>query len=315
MRVRASFTGEKVEFPPPTNDDNLLTIFLSFIVAKLILIAMDDPIITRRFANMERDNLERILASKREDIDMVASAFRIRFEREDEMGMNYRIHVIDYIHYAKKFSSEEFRLINHDLKRGWLTIKREQFIKILREAFVEWLIEDIARQKDKGKTLRRYFSSEIEEIKSLKDDYISQYSSADFGAVDTKAFPPCMKVIISKIREGINVSHEARFALVAFLHQIGMSNEDILKIFASVPDFKKDITQYQVKHITGKISGKEYNVPKCATMRAFGICPRDMAKESLCYRKWMTHPLLYYRIKKGGSTKEHATQKQNAEQQ
>ncbi len=313
-RVRAALTGERVTLPAPISSEAIMLRILSFTVARLLLIGLGDPLITRKFANVERDNLERTLLQFNKDIDTVADAFSIRFRRTNTPGKEFTVYFIDYIRQAKKFSGPEFRLAYQDLNRGWLPISTENFIKIIREAFVEHFVKDVEEQSH-GELLAKAFKGEIEELRTLKDEYVSKYSTVDFGEVNSDAFPPCMNATISKIKAGINVSHEARFSLVAFLHKIGMSNEDILKIFASVPDFRKDITEYQVKHITGEISGKEYSVPKCSTMRSFGICARDMAKESLCYKKWMSHPLLYYKIKNEQLRKEHARQKQNAESQ
>jgi len=314
QRVRGALTGEHVNLPPPTSEENLITRFLSFVFEKLLLMAVGDPVVIRRVANAERDRLEDTLLQSPEDIDMVAQALELRFRRVDVRGMEYRVHVIDYIKQAKKFSGEEFRLVYRDLNNGWLTLHREQFVKIIREAFVDYFVADVGQEKHR-KLLENVLNEYVQQINALKDDYLSRYSSVDFGEVNAEAFPPCIKSIITKIKEGINVSHEARFSMVAFLHKIGMSNEEILKIFASVPDFRKDITEYQIKHITGEISGKEYSVPKCATMRSFGLCIRDAARDTLCYKKWMTHPLLYYKIKNERAKKEPSTQQQTAESQ
>ena len=278
----------------------------------MYLIALDDPLVTRRFANIERDRLERNLEDVPEDIELVAESLGIKFRKNDE---GYEVYFIDFIKYAKNFSTDDFRLVRQRLKGGWLPLPRDKFIKILREAFVEKFVEDVENQKEKRKILEKYLKNEVEELRNLKDEYVSSYSHVDLGEVDINAFPPCMKNIIAKIKEGVNVSHEARFSMVAFLHQIGMSNDEILNIFATVPDFRKDLTLYQIRHITGEISGKEYKVPKCATLRAYGLCVRDVAKDKLCFKPWMTHPLLYYKIKKEGFKKARAKSPQSAESQ
>ncbi len=299
-RLRASLTGEEVALPTTGYDRNRRLLFFSFIVAKLILIALQDPLVTKRFANVERDRLVRMLEASPEDIKTVATGLGIRFR---DLGDEYEIYFIDFIKYAKNFSTDEFRLLYQPLRRGWFPIDRERFIKVIREAFVARFVEEVAAQSSNSHFLEKAFSGYISELKGLKDEYISSYSQVDLGDVDSDAFPPCIKAIIAKIQQGVNVSHEARFSLVTFLHKIGMSNEEILKIFATVPDFRKDLTEYQIRHITGEISGKEYSVPKCATMRAFGLCVRDIAKDALCSKQWMTHPLLYYKIKKESRAK------------
>ncbi len=326
-RLRASLTGEKINLPFPGNDRNDRLLFFSFVVAKLILIAMQDPLVTRRFANVERDRLVDRLTDSPEDIETVAQGLRLRFRKEED---GYYIYFIDFIRYAKNFSTDDFRLLYQPLKNGWLPIStdvpvrrdkkkkgaKNRFTLIIREAFVSRFVEDVEAQADKADFLGGAFKEYIEELKKLKDEYVSSYTQVDLGDVNVDAFPPCMKTIIAKIQQGVNVSHEARFSLVAFLHRIGMSNDDILKVFATVPDFRKDLTEYQIKHITGEISGKEYSVPKCATMRAFGLCVSDVANDKLCEKKWMTHPLLYYKIKKEALAKKvPSRQSESAEEQ
>lgn len=313
LRVRSSITGEPVIMPSIAKESGQKEIFLSFLVAKLILIALDDPLITRRFANVERDKLVKSLTEVPDDIDLIASTFEIRFRKDDN---GYVIHFIDFIRYAKNFSDERFRLIKQKVNRGWLPINSHDFVLLIREAFVERFVKEVESQKEYGKYIEKYVKDELRELENLKDEYVSNYTSVDLGKVDVDAFPPCMKTIINKIKQGINVSHEARFSMVAFLHKIGMSNDDILSIFATVPDFRKDITEYQIKHITGEISGKEYSVPKCATMQANGLCVKNVVRDKLCEKKWMTHPLLYYKIKKESKSKKvPSKQNKNAEEQ
>ena len=83
-----------------------------------------------------------------------------------------------------------------------------------------------------------------------------------------------------------------RFALVAFLNNLGLSAEGIYRIFASVLDFRERIPRYQIEHIAGEISGKIYTAPECSTMKSYGICP---VPDRLC--QTISHPLSYYRVK------------------
>ena len=310
--VKSCFTGNK----PFLRD--LRGRIIGFYVAKLLLMALQDPIITRRFANMIRDELEKSLRNDEDYVlFLIADFFEIRYKRanEDIKRMNaeygrpwlpenieYKIfvmlHFIDFITHASKLSGKDFKLLYQPMMKGWIPITRENFIKIIREAFVKRFVDDIEAQSEKSKLLRGYFKRDMEEIQNLKDEYISQYTSSDFGNVVEDAFPPCLKAIIVKLRNGINLPHQARFFLVTFLHKIGVSNEEIMKIFATAPDFNESMTKYQVEHITGGISKKEYEVPKCATLQSYGLCVKDIAKDKLCNREWMTHPLLYYKLKK-----------------
>jgi len=290
---------------------------IGFYISKLFLISLSDPIITRRFANMLRDELEGYLTEDdTENIYLVASALNVKYkEVSGELrrlhkenpkpwvaGTKYElftlVYFLDFIKYASGISGDAFKLINQPLKDGWVPVSKEEFIKILREAFVKYLVMEIEGNANKKDILKKYFEEDIKKIKELKDEYISKYSSQDFGNVVEDAFPPCLKSIIVKLKNGVNLPHQARFFLVTFLHKIGVKNEEIMKIFATAPDFNESMTKYQVEHITGGISKKEYEVPKCSTLQAYGLCVKDIANDNLCKKEWMTHPLLYYKIKK-----------------
>ncbi|HVN66326.1 MAG TPA: DNA primase regulatory subunit PriL, partial [Methanomicrobiales archaeon] len=114
----------------------------------------------------------------------------------------------------------------------------------------------------------------------------------DFGEVEEGAFPPCLQALTGAITAGTNLPHAGRFAIVAFLHNIGMNPVQVMEIFARAPDFDPEKTRYQVEHIFGR-GGTEYTAPSCATLRTTGFC---VNRDSTCER--VNHPLTYYRIKK-----------------
>ena len=62
-----------------------------------------------------------------------------------------------------------------------------------------------------------------------------------------------------------------------------------MDLYRMAPDFREDMTRYQVEHITGG-SGTEYTAPSCKTMMTYGNCS---GKNPMC--EWVTHPLSYYR--------------------
>ena len=68
----------------------------------------------------------------------------------------------------------------------------------------------------------------------------------------------------------LNPSHFGRFAFVAFLHNQGYSEREILSVFEALRpiDFDKEKTLYQIHHITEN----QYVPPSCATLREMGYC-------------------------------------------
>jgi DNA primase large subunit len=103
-----------------------------------------------------------------------------------------------------------------------------------------------------------------------------------------------MRALLAGTQNGLNLPHSGRFALVSFLHALGMDSEQIMALFAKSPDFDESKTIYQVKHITGEGSGTEYTPPECSTMKSYGIC---FEPDDLCNSDRVVHPLIYYRIR------------------
>ncbi len=60
----------------------------------MFLIALDDPLVIRRFANIERDRLESNLEDVPEDIELVAKSLDIKFRKNNE---EYVVYFIDFI--------------------------------------------------------------------------------------------------------------------------------------------------------------------------------------------------------------------------
>jgi Ca2+-binding RTX toxin-like protein len=60
-----------------------------------------------------------------------------------------------------------------------------------------------------------------------------------------------MKALLSDLQKGVNLPHTARFALTSFLANIGLDKEQIMELYRMAPDFREDLTRYQVEHITG----------------------------------------------------------------
>lgn len=116
----------------------------------------------------------------------------------------------------------------------------------------------------------------------------------EFGSVEESAFPPCMKTIINALIQSASLPHMGRFAITAFLHNIGMDNTKIIELYGHVPHFDLSKTMYQVEHISGRGGlGTEYISPLCSTMKTYALCVHP---DALCNK--ITHPLTYYKQKK-----------------
>ena len=264
----------------------------TFVISKVLLGAINDRIVTAKYANQERDLLEKSL--NEEDIATLTEiaeilGLKVIYQHPGE----FKIYFADFLRYSPKISGERYSLIEQDIEDGFVYIGREILVKIMREAFVDKFKEDVMNiseiiDSDTVHILAPY----IEKIQDTKSEYIV---ARDLGEVDLDALPPCIKNMLKTLQSGGNLTHFGRFTLTAFLHTIGMTNEEILQLFSSTPDFNEKIAKYQISHITGEISAKEYIPPKCHTLKSQALC---INPDKLCEK--INHPLSYYRIKKRG---------------
>ncbi len=221
---------------------------------------------------------------------------RIMYDRERN---NFRISVFDFTKYCSKISGSEYRLVLQSFDKGEVITGKNSVCKMLRERFVADLREKVMELDYKrAQDVMNAYSDSLKNIHNIGEELSKK---VDLGAVETDSFPPCIKRYITDIQASVNLPHLARFTLVSFLHNIGMDESDVMKIFSNVPDFSKKITEYQVKHIIGEISGTEYTPPKCETIRSNHLCYQG--SDPICAMSSMKHPLSYYRIKKKAKKK------------
>lgn len=258
------------------------------------LSAINWPAVSSRVIIRMRNNFEDYLNSL-EDENLVVEAESMNLKiAHDRERHNFRISVYDFTRYCSKISGPEYRLALQAFDKGEIVCGKNSVSKMLRESFVSDL-KDKVKETDPKRSMdiMHDYSEQIHRIHAIGEEMSKE---VDLGAVDSDSFPPCIKHYITDIQASVNLPHIARFTLVSFLHNIGMEESSVMDIFSNVPDFSKKITEYQVKHIIGDISGTEYTPPKCATIRSNHQCYQG--DDPICARPNMNHPLTYYKIRK-----------------
>ncbi len=272
------------------SESDFISEILSHAVAKMIAVCVKDNFVIRRYALGEAVHAYRHLVN--EDIDFILNVCRdlkLNVERYDG---GVKIHFIDYLEYAPT-SYQKWKLINRTLDRGFVHIENKNLrdlIRIVQEAVMKKIILDIS-DKVCIDTVEDVFRKEIERIREYLAKRKKRLSSRPVGKVNLADIPPCMKEILSMIQSGENVPHMGRFAIVAFFHALGISREEIFKLFSAAPDFDEERTRYQIDHITGRISSTEYSPPGCDKMRTYGLCPTEKM-DDIC--RSVKHPISYY---------------------
>lgn len=288
-------SGELPELPLHSSAECLSALY-AYPLSRILASCVGDPFLVRRFALAEASLARRRLT--REDDEFLMQACR-------SLGLDcyvrdgFRLHFTDFLRATKRLRGKEWKLVNHPVAEGYVILGREKFLRVLeghlRNRFEEELPLEV------NETLLSHFRKDVDRLEELLDRRKANLETAELGKVRVTNFPPCMQKLLAAVLASENVSHPGRFALVAFLNNLGLSFDEIFQVFASVPDFKESTTRYQIEHITGQISGTEYTAPECSTMKSYGICP---GPDKLCLK--ITHPLSYYRLKgrlRGGRAK------------
>lgn len=293
QRVRDAIEKAEVsDVPLRTSEYDQLMEVLSYPYARMLVSTVDDRLLTRRYALAEavRANL-RLGEESQSSVIGVAS----------ELGVNgtiidgqLRMHFSDFLRHATRIKSREWKMINNELFSGFVLLPEVRFRRVLQNALQDRLESELPLSvppefMDALATDLALIRNELDAMKSRFSVHVGEASIPDF--------PPCMRILLANAQAGVNLPHTGRFALTSFLHNIGMSVEEILALFAESPDFDESKSLYQIRHITGESSGTEYTPPVCATMKSYGICYEP---DDLCAHERVRHPLTYYRIKTSG---------------
>lgn len=278
-RVRGAILGE-IQDSSPRTDAELLSELLSYPLARVMISCLKDDLLVRRYALAEA-KLAYKRMQKEKDLKNLAEDLGLHLQGSEP----WKIHFTEYIRAAHRMHSPRWKLVNRDLRDGFLTVTRDEAMRLMEEAARDRVMKGLPIEVDEKicSRLEDYMKPLRYELENLR-----ARQRVDLGRVEEGAFPPCIRKMLQEVSKGINLAHSARFALVSFLLQINMTPEQVISLFNTSPDFDPERTRYQVEHIAGA-SGTKYKPPSCATMATYGNCPGE---DDLCRR--IKHPLSYY---------------------
>lgn len=257
---------------------------LSFPVARMLVSMSQDTYMARRYAVWEAKRASEYLISENND-DLLAVGKNFSLPARTE-GKEFVLHFTDYLRYSAPLRSPDWKLISQKIIGGMVYVPRDQYARLIEEAIREKIQSSVSPvPAPLAAPLKPYADEIAVELNKLKSKMNINISSD----VSRDAFPPCMNYLLSELQKGVNLPHTARFALTSFLANIGYDKDKIMELYRMAPDFREDLTRYQVEHITGA-GGTEYTSPSCKTMTTYGNC---FGKDRLC--DYVSHPLTYYR--------------------
>jgi DNA primase large subunit len=288
QRLMEAFEGE-VSKPSFENEKEMLAELLSYPYARILVSCFNEPAFTRRYALAEAKAAHTLLKKAVEKntayaLDIGKEFGITAFEKEGSV----RIYFSDYISCSIPMRDISWKLINRPLEKGYVTIQRDEFVRLLQEA-IRKNIESTLPIQNIPEDIQQACAAQIAELSEKYDSQKKNSMDDDFGEVEFNLFPPCILKAISNVKVGVNLAHSMRFAMVAFLLNVGMSVDDVVGLFNVSPDFVEEKTRYQVAHI----ASNEYKTPACSTMQTYGNC---IGKDKMCER--IKHPLGYYSFQK-----------------
>ncbi len=278
----------------------------SYPVARAVVSVVDDHAVTRRYAWSEAvtafDRLKDDVNSStsfgsvgeaRLGFDDVVQEFGFQVEEMSGSkdggggGQLYEMPLESYLEYAAGMNGEEWKLVNREVDSGRVEVSRVDVLEMAREAILRRVSDGLPL--DVSEDVEDLVESAVDE---LRDAVAHADLSSEIDRVEETEFPPCMKALLSDVRNGEHLDHHSRFAVTAFLTNIGMSTDEIVETYEVNPGFGEEMTRYQTDHIQGKTSPTEYSCPSCSTMVTYGDCRN---RDELC--DTINHPLAYYRRK------------------
>lgn len=263
---------------------------LSYPVARMIVSTVADPAFVRRYAIAEaKKGNERLKGENDQFLTDVASELGLNVAKENG---GFAVNFADFLRFSATMRSKSWKLVNQNIVNGNVLVTKTRLARIVEQILTEKISSELPLEVNEE--VLSAFKETTEEIKGILEQKRKEQKTEGMGRLSIVRLPPCMKKLLDMIRNGENVPHSGRFALVAFLHTLGMDSQEILDTFSSAPDFDQSKSEYQIKHITGEISGTEYTPPECSTMRSYGIC---FDPDELCGDGRIRHPLNYYRQK------------------
>lgn len=271
-RVRAAIEEGELPSAPLSDAREQLEELLSYVYARILVSALEDPYVVRRHALAEAVRVKAFLEVERDPslLARAADALGLAFEPD---GLGFRSHFTDYLRFAVHLKDMEWKLVSQPLARGYVRLDARRASRLVQEALRRRIESELPREiSEEVAAAVEPDLPALREAASLRKEAMTPTS---FGKVRLDAMPPCMAHLLAELQQGVNVAHNGRFAITTFLHKIGLSSEDIMRLFAQAPDFREDLTRYQVEHITGVTSSTVYSVPGCDNLQTFNMCYAD----------------------------------------
>ena len=310
QRVMDALQHSEVSYTPLMNDYDRLMEVMSYPYARMIVSMVGDRFLTKRYALAEAVRMNRLLSTEDHETVRIVSE-ELGVESSVDADGIMRMKFTDYLMLSSRLKAIEWKLINSDVHHGLVYLPQDKFSRLMQNALQDKIESELPLMTPEE--YRKYLQGDVTKVTIALEEEKRQFDPTGGKGMENQYLPPCISHIMEMSRQGLNLPHSARFALVTFLKALGMDYDGIIRVFSESPDFDESKSEYQIKHITGELAGTDgYTPPECKTMKTNGLC---YCPDTLCQQEWMNHPLSYYRVKSGNYQKKDQQNGEKKEQE
>lgn len=259
-------------YKPSTEGSTALPLeVLSFILAIILLKQSRANFLIKKFAMQEARGaelfLERDLGRGTTDIQIettrkiIWDLARVEVSKRDKY---FVITVPDYLRRAVLLHAREWKLINRQVKSGWVYLNSHETVRLIRQELVNYISDKISTTATPPIVSR---------LQDMVDKLILLNNKFQPQVTYSNKIPPCIQHATETLSEGKNLSHAGRFMLATYLISRGYNLKEIVPYFKNAPDYNESITLYQLNHLAGKSgSNIQYACQSCAKLKMMNLC-------------------------------------------
>ena len=280
----------------------------SFSYARLVVAASKQEVLMSKWAQAEAERAEKLLAGDDLALPLVAATYLGQYRQIDIETKNrgggisirkmWQIGMLDFIELCPKITGNRWRLLNHNVKQGWVDLgdqkmsSSQQLARLLRERIKQEILRDVINRME-GVT--EELAANLIEPLEMVTNLIQRVSSErlEMSGVEQQDWPPCMHMAVNELNTGVNVNHFGRLFLAAMAATIGLEVEAATAFFENAPDFNPGTTKYQIAHVYDR----EYKPAGCSKLKLNHRCAVQIGDDRLCDQPWLDHPMKYLRAK------------------
>ncbi|MFT4958528.1 MAG: DNA primase large subunit, partial [Halobacteriales archaeon] len=275
---------------------------LSYPVARVLVSLVDEGAMASLYARAEAADGANRLRSDVEDstelrstddnrmtIDRLLREFDLTGATIETVD-GHRLTVAAYLDLAADRDGDEWRLVGRSLNEGWVPIDSDELLTLLETAIEARVAEGLPLPVPEA--IADPLEDDVAAIKAELDDHQFAHS---FDEAIPERFPPCIRTLVDRIRDGTAVPDHTTFAVVGFLAAAGMQPAEIVAHFGPDAGIDDRTVKRVAERLVDEDSCVQYPPPSCATMQAYGDC---VNRDELCDD--VGHPLEYYEARLSG---------------